>query len=197
MIRVVGGLRRVLDRLGTIMNAVAGWVFVLCALFIVFDVVGRRWGISSKATVEITGYMLAFGIAWGLTDALTTRAHVRVDIVVTRLPLRARAWMHALALAFLVTLNAVLAWRCWGVVEDSWLFGARDSSALTIPLVVPQGLWALGITVFAALSALTLLEVLLLLLGGRAAEVDRRLGPRTVGEETRDALHAAAMAERA
>jgi hypothetical protein len=105
--------------------------------------------------------------------------------------------MHAVALAFLVTLNAVLAWRCWGVVADSWLFGARDSSALTIPLVVPQGLWALGITVFAALSALTLIEVLLLLLAGRYAEVDRRLGPRTVGEETREALAAAAMAGRA
>jgi TRAP-type mannitol/chloroaromatic compound transport system permease small subunit len=193
----VGGLRRGVDRLGAVMNAVAGWVFVLCALFIVFDVVGRRWGVSSKATVEITGYMLAFGIAWGLTDALTTRAHVRVDIVVTRLPLRARAFMHALALAFLVALNAVLAWRCWGVFADSWLFWARDSSALTIPLVVPQGLWALGITVFAALSVLSLAEVVLLLLAGDHATVDRRLGPRTVGEETREALEAAAMAERA
>jgi TRAP-type mannitol/chloroaromatic compound transport system permease small subunit len=197
VIALVGGLRRIVDRLGALMNAVAGWVFVLCALFIVFDVVGRRWGVSSKATVEITGYMLAFGIAWGLTDALTTRAHVRVDIVVTRLPLRARAWMHALALTFLVALNAVLAWRCWGVFADSWLFWARDSSALTIPLVVPQGLWALGITVFAALSVLSLAEVLLLLLAGRHAEVDRRLGPRTVGEETREALAAAAMAGRA
>jgi TRAP-type C4-dicarboxylate transport system permease small subunit len=197
VIALIGGLRGIIERLGAVMNAAAGWVFVLCAFFIVFDVVGRRWGVSSRATVEITGYLLAFGIAWGLTDALTTRAHVRVDVLVTRLPLRARAWMHALALAFLVALNAVLAWRCWGVVDDSWLFWARDSSALTIPLVVPQGLWALGITVFAVLSLLSLIEVLLLLLAGEHAGVDRRLGPRTVGEETQEALEAAAMAERA
>ena len=53
----------------------------LCALFITFDVVARRFfGFSSQATIELTGYALAFGIAWGLAHALATRAHIRVDV---------------------------------------------------------------------------------------------------------------------
>lgn len=179
------------------MSCVAGWLFVVCACFISFDVISRKFfGFSSQATVELTGYMLAFGIAWGLTDALTTRSHVRVDVLVMRMPPRLRAYMHALALVFLVFLNFFLVWRCWAVVNDAWLFGARDSSALRTPLIVPQGLWALGITVFFLLTVVMLLEVLVLLARGRREVVDRLLGPRTVDEETAEALEAAGMAHR-
>jgi TRAP-type C4-dicarboxylate transport system permease small subunit len=189
--------RRRIERLGYTMSCVAGWLFVFCAFLITFDVLGRRFfGVSTKATVELTGYMLAFGIAWGLTDALTTRSHIRVDVLVMRLPVRVRVWMHGLALAFLVVLNFFLAWRCWGVVQDSWEFGARDSSALTTPLVVPQGLWALGISVFFALTLVMLVEVLIFLIAGPRDQVERLLGPRTVEEETTEALEAAGMARR-
>jgi TRAP-type C4-dicarboxylate transport system permease small subunit len=195
VLALVEALRRGIERAGAVMNAVAGWIFVAAAFFITVDVVGRKFfGVSSQATVEVTGYMLAFGIAWGLADALATRSHIRVDVLVTRLPLGVRAWMHALALAFLVVLGFFLAWRCWAVVGDSWLFGARDSSALNTPLIVPQGLWALGITVFFLLTVVTLAGVLLRLVRGEREQVDRLLGSRTLEEETAEALEAAGMA---
>ncbi len=179
------------------MSCVAGWLFVVAALFVTFDVVSRKFfGFSSQATVELTGYMLAFGIAWGLTDALTTRSHIRVDVLLVRLPLWARAYMHALALAFLVFLGIFLVWRCWAVVGDAWLFGARDSSALATPLIIPQGLWVLGITIFFVLAAVMFLEVLFLLVLGRREQIERLLGPRTLQEETAEALEAARMAGR-
>lgn len=197
MLGALDSLRRGIDRLGHLMSCVAGWLFVVAALFITFDVVSRKFfGFSSQATVELTGYMLAFGIAWGLTETLTTRSHIRVDVLLTRLPVGARAYMHALALAFLAFLGFFLVWRCWGVVGDSWLFGARDSSALATPLIVPQGLWALGITIFFVLTVVMLLEVLLLLALRRRHDIDRLLGPRTVAEETAEALEAAGMAGR-
>jgi len=187
-------LRATNERLGHLMNAAAGWLFVVCALFVSFDVLARKFfNVSSRATVEVTGYMLAFGIAWGLCDALTTRAHIRVDVLVTRMPLALRVWMHALALLFLAVLAWFFVWRGWAVVHDSWEFGAHDSSALTIPLVVPQALWAFGITVFFALIVIMLAEVVLLLTLGRWTEVDRRLGPRTLAEEAEEALDAAGL----
>src|SRR6266700_3293758 len=187
-------LRQANERLGRFMNAAAGWLFVVCSLFVSFDVLARKFfNVSSRATVELTGYMLAFGIAWGLCDALTTRAHIRVDVLVTKMPLRLRAFMHALALAFLALLAFFFVWRGWAVVHDSWEFGAHDSSALTIPLVVPQALWAFGITVFFALTVIMLAEVVILLTLGRRAEVDRMLGPRTLVEEAEEALEAAGL----
>jgi TRAP-type C4-dicarboxylate transport system permease small subunit len=184
-------LRRRIDRVGLAMNHVAGWMFVVCALFVTSDVM-TRWlfGFSSRGTTEITGYMLAFGIAWGLADALTTRSHIRVDVLVTRMPLGVRAFMHVLALAALAVIAAVFAWRGWAVVLESWEFGARDTSALSIPLIVPQGLWAAGLAVFCVLTVVMLAEVSVLLVRGRRREIDRLLGPRTVQEETAEALEA-------
>ena len=195
--RLLAALERVRganERVGRIMNDVAGWMFVACSLFVSFDVLARKFfNVSSRATVELTGYMLAFGIAWGLCDALTTRAHIRVDVLVTRMPLAIRVWMHGLALAFLALLAFFFVWRAWAVVHDSWEFGAHDSSALTIPLVVPQGLWAFGLTVFFALTVIMLAEVVILLMLGRRAAVDRMLGPRTLAEEADEALEAAGL----
>jgi TRAP-type mannitol/chloroaromatic compound transport system permease small subunit len=194
VLALVQRLRGWIERLGRLMGCAAGWLFVVCAFFITADVLGRKFlGVSSKATVEVTGYMLAFGIAWGLTDALTTRAHIRVDVLLTRLPVRLRAYMHALALVFLVVLNFFFVWRGWAVVEESWMFGARDSSALTIPLIIPQGLWAAGMTIFLLLSVAMLVEIVVLLVAGQRERVDRLLGPRTIQEETAEALEAAGV----
>jgi TRAP-type C4-dicarboxylate transport system permease small subunit len=187
--------RRRLEAVGRVMNAVAGWVYVACALFVTLDVLGRKLvGVSSQGTTEITGYLLAFGISWGLAHALAERAHIRVDMLLGRMPLALRAWMHGLALAFLVVLAFFFAWRGWAVVAESWEFGARDTSALSIPLVVPQGLWAIGLTVLLALGGVLLLEVVLLLGRGQARTVDRLLGPRTPAEETADTLEAVGLA---
>jgi TRAP-type C4-dicarboxylate transport system permease small subunit len=193
---ILDRLRVSLDRLGGLLNVAAGWLFIVCSLFVTFDVVGRKFfGISSKATVELTGYMLALGIAWGLTEALTSRAHIRVDVLVSKMPLGVRAWMHALALTFLGVLGFFLSWRAWAVVQDSWDFNTHDSSALSVPLAYPQGAWALGITLFFALTLVMWLEVLVLLALGRSDVIDRLLGPRTLQEEASEALEAAHMSD--
>jgi len=195
LLRLVRGLRRLAESAAALMAYVAGWNYVACAAFITFDVVARAFfGFSSKATVEITGYMLAGGIAWGLAHALARRAHIRVDVLLNRLPVRLRAPLHLVALALLGALAAFVAWAAWALVDESALFGAHDNSALRVPLVAPQGIWAFGISAFVVMTAVLLLESALALLAGRGTELDRLLGSRTLEDETREALEAVAMA---
>ena len=192
---VLTRLRRRLERLSRLMGCAAGWVFVACAFFVTFDVISRKFaGFSTRSTTEITGYMLAFGLTWGMAHALATRSHIRVDMLVSRMPLRLRAYMHTMALVFLVAMLFFFLWRGWAVVFESWEFGARDTSALSIPLIVPQSLWAVGITVFFALAVVLLLEVVVSMARGRADAVDRLLGSRTLAEETTEALEASGVA---
>ena len=66
-------------------------------------------------------------------------------------------------------------------------------SALAIPLVVPQGLWAIGITILALMAVTLLVEVLCRLAAGDAAGIDALLGPRGFEEETEEALEAVGM----
>jgi TRAP-type C4-dicarboxylate transport system permease small subunit len=181
--------------LAAFMNYVAGWGFIFCAVFVTVDVLTRNFGgFSSRATTEITSYLLAFGIAWGLAHALATRSHIRIDVLVNHLPLFWRQFLHAFALLLMTGFALFIAWCAWNLVDESILFNAKDTSALSIPLVIPQGLWFLGIAMLGMLALTLCIEVLCLLVAGRAAEIDELLGPRGYQEETEEALEAVGAA---
>jgi TRAP-type C4-dicarboxylate transport system permease small subunit len=186
--------RRAVARVGTVMGYVAGWGFILCAVFITFDVIARRFfGFSSQATTEITGYALAFGIAWALAHALTTRAHIRIDVLINHLPDRLRYPMHLLSLAALGVFMGFIAKGAYDLVDESILFNATDISLLRTPLWIPQGLWTLGIVVFLVLIVLLFVESFLLVLAGRGREAEALVHARTYQEEAAEALEAVGM----
>lgn len=173
------------------MGYAAGWGFILCAAFITFDVLARRFlGFSSQSTTELTGYALAFGISWALAHALTCRAHVRIDVLINFLPPKIRYPMHLLSLAALAVFIGFVAKGAWELVDESLLFGATDISVLRTPLWIPQGLWTFGILVFLVLILLMLAESTLLVLAGRGSEAEALLHQRTYDEEAAEALEA-------
>ena len=112
------------------MGYVAGWGFILCAAFITFDVIARRFfGFSSQATTELTGYALAFGIAWALAHTLTTRAHIRIDVLINHLPDRLRYPMHLLSLAALARVHRASSPRAPTTWSMNRSCSARPTSA--------------------------------------------------------------------
>jgi TRAP-type C4-dicarboxylate transport system permease small subunit len=188
--------RRMVARLGTLMGYAAGWGFILCSVFITFDVLARRFaGFSSQATTELTGYALAFGISWALAHALTMRAHIRIDVLVNYLPDRLRYGMHLLSLVALAVFMGFIAKGAYDLVDESILFRATDISVLQTPLWIPQGLWAFGIAVFLVLILLVILENLLLVLSGRGREAEALVHMRTYQEEVEEALEATGLAD--
>lgn len=194
-LRAARALRRAATVGASVMAHLAGWTYLACALFITFDIVARAFfGFSSQSTVEVTGYMLAGGIAWGLAHTLIRRAHIRVDVFMTRLPVRLRAPLHILSLALLTAIGVLIAWSAWELVDESALFEAHDNSALRILLVWPQGIWAVGISAFVLTCGVLLLEACLALAAGQGASLDALLGSRTLEDETEEALEAVAMA---
>jgi TRAP-type C4-dicarboxylate transport system permease small subunit len=191
LIVAAAACRRLVAKLGTVMGYAAGWGFILCAAFITFDVLARRFlGFSSQATTELTGYALAFGISWALAHALTSRAHVRIDVLINFLPAKIRHPMHLLSLAALAVFTGFIAKGALELVDESLLFGATDISVLRTPLWIPQGLWTFGIVVFLALTLIMLAESTLLVIAGRGAEAEVLLHARTYDEEAAEALEA-------
>jgi len=194
VLRAARGLRAATASFAAVMAHLAGWNYIACALFITGDVVGRQFGVSSAATIEVTGYMLAGGIAWGLAHTLARRAHIRVDVWVNRLPLGLRAALHLLSLLLLGGFAVFCAWAAWSLVDESLLFDAHDNSALRVPLVVPQGIWTFGILAFCIMILVLAVESVLSLLLDDAAALDGLLSSRTLEDETAEALEAVEMA---
>lgn len=175
---------------------VAGWTYLAITVLICFDIVARRlFGFSSESTTEITGYLMAIGMSWGLAGTLFERGHVRIDVLVQKLPLRMRVWLHLMSLLALIVATGFFAYGGYSLAKDSWDFGATDLSALHTPLVIPQGLWAGGLVLFLLAGLAMGMRSLRQLATGQADEMDKMLMARTYIEEAEETLEAVAEAQ--
>ena len=170
---------------------VAGWCYLGITVLITFDIVARRLlGFSTEATTEVTGYLMAIGMSWGLAGTLFERGHVRIDVLVQKLPLNVRVWLHMASLLALLISTAFFVYGAYSLSRDSWELGATDLSTLRMPMVIPQGLWAAGL----ALLLLTVLAMVLRSLSqistGQADAMDRMLMARTYEDEAAETLEA-------
>lgn len=140
---------------------------------------------------EISGFALAACVGLGLGYTVTTKAHIRVDFLVAHLPLPLRAACDLVAAIALAVIAAALAWFAFGMVSKSWELDARSMSLLRIPLVIPQGLWWIGLFWFACMAALAPVLAVLRLMQGDRAGFEAAIGVTDLGEEVREATHAA------
>ncbi len=188
-------MHRALERLAGGALSVAGFCYLLITALICFDIFARRLlGFSTEATTEVTGYLMAVGMSWGLAGTLYERGHVRIDVLVQRLPLRARVWLHLASLGALAVTTGFFVYGAVSLAKDSFELGSTDLSTLRTPLALPQGLWAAGMAllllVVLALAARAIAGLML----GRADEVDRMLMSRSYEDEAAETLEAVAEA---
>jgi TRAP-type C4-dicarboxylate transport system permease small subunit len=156
-----------------------GYSLLVCA-----DIVARRYlAVSLQGTDEIGGYTGAVLAAFGFAHALVRRRHTRIELFLGAAPTWPRAIGNTIAALAIAALAGFVAWRGWHELSDSIEFMSVSNSPLQVPLWIPQGAWLAGLVVFALVAALLALHALLLLLRGRAGDVNRWYGPPTVTEE--------------
>lgn len=176
---------------------VAGFCYLLITVLICFDIFARQvLGFSTESTIELTGYLMAVGMSWGLAGTLFERGHVRIDVLVQRMPLRVRVWLHLASLLALVVSTGFYVYGAVSIAKDSFAFNATDLTTLRTPLVLPQGIWAAGfVLLLLAAFALALRSVAQLARGNLDA-MDRALMARTYEDEAAETLDAVAQAQR-
>lgn len=170
---------------------VAGWCYLAIAALITFDIIARRLlGVSTEATTELTGYLMAVGMSWGLAGTLVDRGHVRIDVLVQRMPLGVRVWLHIASLFAMVVTTSFFLYGAGTLARDSYAFGSTDLSSLRVPMMVPQGLWAAGFALLLIAVVALVLRSLAGVLRGQADDVDRMLMSRTYEDEAAETLEA-------
>lgn len=189
--RLAGRCRQAIDALSIFMAYMAGWAFVFCGFYILFEIFARNvLGTSTNSTIEVSGYVLAVGMSWGCSHALAQRSHVRIDVVINLLPPSIRQWLHLASLALLSLFAGVLAKGAFDVTMESQLFGSHDMSMLEIPLVIPQSLWTAGFVILFVQTIFMFIENLSLVLERQGAVAERNLQARSYTEEADEALAA-------
>jgi len=85
-----------------------------------------------SGSLELTEFMMVIVIAFGLAYCALQKRHVRIDLVVSRLPERAQAIMNSISnFAFLV-LFVLITWRSFFRMRSMYE-GQLTSSVLFIP----------------------------------------------------------------
>ena len=177
---------RLLSRVGAWFG---GALLIVAAFIIGVDVVIRKlFGWTVGGADELSGYALAIGSAWSFAFALTERAHVRIDSLYVTLPARLCALLDILGLTIFMLFLGMVTYYGYGVLWNTIEFDAHSMSPIATPLIYPQSLWVIGLTIFVAIALLLLTRAVIAFVTGDIATVARLIGSRTISQEIEQEL---------
>lgn len=131
------------------MARIGGGALLGVAILIAVEVFLRMFRIGNLSVgTELASYTLALAATWSLAYVVLERGHVRVDIIVRKLPNVPRSVLDLLALMSLAIVGAALLYGAYTMLSTSLRLGSRSNTTLGIPLAIPQGLWTLGLAWF-------------------------------------------------
>lgn len=173
------------------MARIGGLMLVGSAVVITMEILARKViHIPFSVGTELSSYALAISASWSFSYALLNRAHVRIDVIRNWTPPTVRFCLDVLALGSLGGVAMILAWFAWDTVDTSWTLGARENTSLGTLLVIPQGLWFVGLIWFAFVCLEQLGLVALAIMKGNRAGAAAIVTPPDVADEIDEALEA-------
>jgi TRAP-type C4-dicarboxylate transport system permease small subunit len=162
-------VRRALDFAYAASGALAAFFMVLMAALVVAQIAARLLGTQVPSADDFARLSMAASAFLGLAFALRTGAHIRVTLLLERVP---RRWRRALEIACLAVATAMSAWFAWATADttiDSWRFQEYTIGQIPLPKWLPLAGMTLGI----ALVAAAFLEDLVDVVRGRTPSYDR------------------------
>lgn len=171
-------------------------VLVGCAGLISIDVVTRYFFKRGMVeSFELSGYALAAAIGLGMGFTVTQKTNIRVDILLDMLPGKVRVACDILASLSLTMIAVTLAWFAFGTLQASWTMNAKSVSTLQTPMVLPQGVWWVGLFWFACMAVLTPIQAISRLVARDRAGFNAMIGSLRVTEEIEQAGAGGAIAD--
>ena len=163
----------------------AGGAMLLFAAFLVStDVLLRKlFSITFTGSDEISGYLFAISTSWAMAYVLVNRGFIRIDALYLLFPRRVCAILDVVALLALGAFMAFFAYRAFGALATTIEMGARSTTPLRTPIVVPQSAWLLGLLFFLVVWAVTLLRAVTALARGDLVAANAIAGAPTLDEE--------------
>lgn len=125
---------------------------------------------------EYSGYFLAILSTVGLSQALLTKAHIRIDILYGKVSERFRWTFDILALFCLCVIAALLAIYAYPVLAKSLANQSLSNTPLATPLWIPQVIWYFGLVWFCLASVVVFLYAVTLVVQHRLDEFEQKVG---------------------
>ncbi len=151
MLRAIGLLRTI----NRYVALTCGVVLLFTAAFVLSEISLRGLSLPNLGGAdEISGYIMAGVTAWGLSVALTERAHIRIEMAVSRLRSFWRDVIDVAALSTFAAISTTVTVYGWTVLSKSIHGASRANTPLETPLWIPQVVWWSGWIWFSITSCL-------------------------------------------
>lgn len=153
-------IRRVLHQLHRAGAVAAGALLIAVGLLTLVPIGARLFGLPAHSWDEVATFCMAGSAFLGLASTWRAGVHVRMELLVSRIPGLAGRWLQTAALA--VTLAACV-YFAWYATRFAWLsYSMNDVSQglLPIPLWIPQSAMVVGLWLICAAIAESLFDAL-------------------------------------
>jgi TRAP-type C4-dicarboxylate transport system permease small subunit len=181
-------LETLITRAATFFARAGGLMIALIAVAVAVDVVSRNLtGGSILNSFELSTYLFGVAVTFGMSYTALSGAHIRVDVLLPRLPAALRRGLDFAAFVSMAGLALVFARCAIELALESLHRGVVSSSAAAVPLGPPQLVWATGLVIFALTTCLLALRHGLCLLRGEGGLADR-IGRFGQTEEAAEAI---------
>lgn len=146
-------MRYGLDALYRLTGMAAAFCLVAILVLVVVQMVSRLVQVGVPGTDDFAAYALVATTFLALAPTFKAGAHIRVQVLLDRLPPRAARIAELWALGVAFALTAYFAWWTFDFVRDSWRFNEVATAMVATPLWIPRALMLLGLVVFAVALA--------------------------------------------
>jgi TRAP-type C4-dicarboxylate transport system permease small subunit len=178
-----------MQKVSTVLACLFGYMCLALSVLVSAETLMRKLlNKSLQGADELGGYTLAIGSSLAFCVALLGRNHMRIDLLHYRLPVVAQAvlnWLSAVVIAFFALL---LSWTTLGIIRDTIDYHSTAPTPWATPLVYPQSLWYVGLTMFALLASVLALRATYLLFTGDVTRLNLGFQPKAVQEEVAEEL---------
>ncbi len=129
----------------------AAWLYALTGAMLAYEVTARY--LFTAPTIwaeELSRFCLVWATFLAAAALLAKRKHIRIGLVVDRLPDPARRVCEGFSLAFVAVLSGVIVWHGSGIAWESFERGRTAGTMLDLPMwwseaAAPLGFMMLGV----------------------------------------------------
>ena len=152
-------MNRSIDALAAGLEKLLGAALIAAVVFNFVNVVGRYiLGRTFIAADEVQIYIMVYIAFLGAAVATWRRMHLRMDVLVHRLPRRVQAALAATELVLVVALAAFVLYVSSGYVKQMAGLDARSQNA-GIPMWIPHSAIVIGFGLIAVLGVLQIVQL--------------------------------------
>lgn len=148
-----------IDALAVALERLLGAALIVAVLYNFVNVVGRYvFGQTFVSADEVQVYIMVYIAFLGAAVATWRRMHLRMDVLVQRLPRALKAALGIVELVLVVVLAGFVLYVASGYVKQMAGLDARSQNA-GIPMWIPHSAILLGFGLIAVLSVLQIVQL--------------------------------------